>query len=114
VKVYLLIDGKRMKKKKTATRKENCNPVWNEALTFNVSSVHLQNAAIEVHKNIAKIMALNRHNSQIFLMLPIKITLVKISQIMLYCVEINYSHCDKTYRTYKLFWQPNLVFSVLV
>jgi len=50
VKVYLLIDGKRMKKKKTATRKENCNPVWNEALTFNVSSVHLQNAAIEVKK----------------------------------------------------------------
>ncbi|XP_065350081.1 synaptotagmin-5 isoform X2 [Cloeon dipterum] len=48
VKVYLLIDGKRMKKKKTAARKENCNPVWNEALSFNVSASNLPNAAIEI------------------------------------------------------------------
>ncbi|KAF4524532.1 hypothetical protein B566_EDAN002805 [Ephemera danica] len=48
VKVYLLIDGKRMKKKKTAARKENCNPVWNEALSFNVAASNLSSAAIEI------------------------------------------------------------------
>ena len=48
VKVYLLSGGKRVKKKKTAVRKGTCNPVWNEALTFNVASSNLSNSAIEV------------------------------------------------------------------
>ncbi|XP_021930564.1 synaptotagmin-5 isoform X3 [Zootermopsis nevadensis] len=48
VKVYLLSGGKRVKKKKTAARKGTCNPVWNEALTFNVASSSLSNAAVEV------------------------------------------------------------------
>ncbi|EEB18238.1 synaptotagmin-6, putative [Pediculus humanus corporis] len=48
VKVYLIAEGKRSKKKKTATRKGNRNPVWNEALTFNVSSSSLSKAAIEI------------------------------------------------------------------
>ncbi|KAL0268764.1 UNVERIFIED_CONTAM: hypothetical protein PYX00_010581 [Menopon gallinae] len=48
VKVYLISEGKRSKKKKTATRKGNRNPVWNEALTFNVSSNCLTKAAIEI------------------------------------------------------------------
>ncbi|XP_047112001.1 synaptotagmin-5, partial [Schistocerca piceifrons] len=48
VKVYLLNGGKRVKKKKTAARKSNCNPVWNEALTFNVASSILPQTAVEV------------------------------------------------------------------
>jgi Ca2+-dependent lipid-binding protein len=48
VKVYLLSGGKRVKKKKTAARKSTCNPVWNEALTFNMASSNLSNAAVEV------------------------------------------------------------------
>lgn len=49
VKVYLLINGKRVKKKKTAPRKGSCNPVWNEALIFSLSASNLPNAAIEVY-----------------------------------------------------------------
>ncbi|KAB0798857.1 hypothetical protein PPYR_06737 [Photinus pyralis] len=48
VKVYLLVSGKRVKKKKTAARKNTRNPVWNEALSFSLSSSNLSNAAIEV------------------------------------------------------------------
>lgn len=48
VKVYLLVKDKRVKKKKTAVRKSTCNPVWNEALTFSLSSSNLSNAAVEV------------------------------------------------------------------
>ncbi|KAK7867767.1 hypothetical protein R5R35_002266 [Gryllus longicercus] len=48
VKVYLLSGGKRVKKKKTAARKGNSNPVWNEALSFNVPSANLTQAAVEV------------------------------------------------------------------
>ncbi|CAH1968325.1 unnamed protein product [Acanthoscelides obtectus] len=48
VKVYLQVNGKRVKKKKTASKKGSCNPVWNEALTFSLSSSNVPNAAIEV------------------------------------------------------------------
>ncbi|XP_018322417.1 synaptotagmin-5 isoform X2 [Agrilus planipennis] len=48
VKVYLIVNGKRVKKKKTAARKNTTNPVWNEALSFSLSSSNLPNAAIEV------------------------------------------------------------------
>ncbi|XP_060800824.1 synaptotagmin-5 [Amyelois transitella] len=47
VKVYLLVNGKRVKKKKT-NRKEINNPVWNEALSFSLPSGNLQEASIEV------------------------------------------------------------------
>jgi hypothetical protein len=46
--VYLLSGGKRVKKKKTAARKGTCNPVWNEALSFNVASSNLPNTVVEV------------------------------------------------------------------
>nr|XP_024215985.1 synaptotagmin-5-like [Halyomorpha halys] len=48
VKVYLLAGGKRIKKKKTACRKASSNPVWNEAITFNISSANLNCSAVEV------------------------------------------------------------------
>ncbi|XP_015608794.1 synaptotagmin-5 isoform X2 [Cephus cinctus] len=48
VKVYLLSGDKRVKKKKTAVRKATRNPVWNEALSFNVPASALATSAIEV------------------------------------------------------------------
>lgn len=48
VKVGLLCGEKRVKKKKTATRKATRCPVWNEAMTFNVPASSLQSSAIEV------------------------------------------------------------------
>ncbi|XP_014259276.1 synaptotagmin-10 isoform X3 [Cimex lectularius] len=48
VKVCLLANGKRIKKKKTACRKGTVNPVWNEAITFNVSSSFLKTSAVEI------------------------------------------------------------------
>lgn len=47
--MHLIVNGKRVKKKKTSVRKCNdSNPTWNEAFTFNLSQSNLQNAAIEV------------------------------------------------------------------
>lgn len=37
VKVYLLVAGKRVKKKKTSTRKGSLNPVFNEAVSFDIA-----------------------------------------------------------------------------
>lgn len=48
MKVYLVVSGKRVKKKKTASCKDTTEPVWNEALSFSLSSNNLQDAAIEV------------------------------------------------------------------
>ncbi|XP_043288394.1 synaptotagmin-5 isoform X2 [Venturia canescens] len=48
VKVSLLTGDKRVKKKKTAVRKATRCPVWNEAMSFNVSAGLLASSAIEV------------------------------------------------------------------
>ncbi|CAH1111363.1 unnamed protein product [Psylliodes chrysocephalus] len=48
VKVYLIVNGKRTKKKKTAVKKGSSSPVWNEALTFTLSANNIANAAIEI------------------------------------------------------------------
>lgn len=48
--MYLIVNGKRVKKKKSSLGKSGDpkNPVWNEAFTFNFSQSNLQNAALEV------------------------------------------------------------------
>lgn len=48
--IYLIQNGKRIKKKKTSITKSDdpTNPIWNEAFTFNLQSNYLHNAAIEV------------------------------------------------------------------
>jgi Ca2+-dependent lipid-binding protein len=48
VKVYLIANGKRIKKKKTSARKNTNNPVWNEAVSFSVPATALATSAIEV------------------------------------------------------------------
>ncbi|XP_065158910.1 synaptotagmin-1 [Atheta coriaria] len=46
-KVYLIINGKKVKKKKTAVKK--CSePIWNEAITFTLPASSLPNASIEI------------------------------------------------------------------
>ncbi|XP_030385024.1 synaptotagmin-5 isoform X2 [Scaptodrosophila lebanonensis] len=51
VKIYLIQNGKRVKKKKTSITKSDdpTNPIWNEAFTFNLQSNYLHNAAIEIY-----------------------------------------------------------------
>lgn len=51
--IYLIQNGKRIKKKKTSITKSDdpTNPIWNEAFTFNLQSNYLQNAAIEVSES---------------------------------------------------------------
>ncbi|XP_074654722.1 synaptotagmin-5-like [Tubulanus polymorphus] len=47
-KVALIFGGKRLKKKKTTTLRGTQNPVWNEALVFNLGSESLTNLQIEI------------------------------------------------------------------
>lgn len=49
-KVSLLCGERRVKKKKkTAVRRATTNPVWNEAMSFNISASSLASSAIEVY-----------------------------------------------------------------
>ena len=41
-------NGKKMKKKKTSTQHNVVNPVWNEALTFNLSRDCLKHVSLEI------------------------------------------------------------------
>ncbi|XP_055905905.1 synaptotagmin-7 isoform X1 [Eupeodes corollae] len=51
VKLYLIQNGKRVKKKKTSNGKSDdpSNPIWNEAFTFNLPSSGMQSAALEIY-----------------------------------------------------------------
>lgn len=42
VKVYLLQDGRKISKKKTAVKRDDNNPVFNEAMIFSVPAIVLQ------------------------------------------------------------------------
>lgn len=54
-KVSLLCGERRVKKKKkTAVRRATTNPVWNEAMSFNISASSLASSAIEVYTCITK------------------------------------------------------------
>ncbi|XP_038065817.1 synaptotagmin-5-like [Patiria miniata] len=48
VKVTLIQGGKRIKKKKTTVKKNTCDPVWNEAIIFNVPASALKTCCLEV------------------------------------------------------------------
>lgn len=55
--MYLIVNGKRVKKKKSSLGKSGdaSNPVWNEAFTFNFSQSNLHNAALEVSCTIISV-----------------------------------------------------------
>lgn len=46
VKVYLLCQGKRIKKKKTSVKKGCLNPVYNEALVFDVPAENIEDVSL--------------------------------------------------------------------
>lgn len=48
VKVYLLCQGKRIKKKKTTVKKNSLYPVYNEALVFDVPSDNIEDVSLIV------------------------------------------------------------------
>lgn len=47
VKVALVNAGKRLKKKKTSTKHNTFNPMWNEALVFNLGREFIKNICVE-------------------------------------------------------------------
>ncbi|XP_048765538.2 synaptotagmin-6-like isoform X2 [Ostrea edulis] len=48
VRISLIVDGKKVKRKKTSVKRSTTSPVWNEALTFNISSDMLPKCNLEV------------------------------------------------------------------
>ena len=48
VKVYLLCEGKRIKKKKTTVKKATLSPVYNEALVFDVPAENIEDVSLIV------------------------------------------------------------------
>ncbi|PWA24531.1 synaptotagmin-12 [Gambusia affinis] len=48
VKVYLLQDGRKISKKKTSTKRDDTNPIFNEAMIFSVPSAVLQELSLRV------------------------------------------------------------------
>ncbi|XP_070283726.1 synaptotagmin-12 isoform X1 [Myotis yumanensis] len=48
VKVYLLQDGRKMSKKRTAVKRDDPNPVFNEAMIFSVPAIVLQDLSLRV------------------------------------------------------------------
>ncbi|CAB1323632.1 unnamed protein product [Coregonus sp. 'balchen'] len=48
VKVYLLQDGKKISKKKTSMKRDDTNPIFNEAMIFSVPAVVLQELSLRI------------------------------------------------------------------
>jgi hypothetical protein len=48
VKVYLLCEGKRIKKKKTTVKRATLCPVYNEALVFDVPAENIEDVSLIV------------------------------------------------------------------
>ncbi|KAI5624598.1 synaptotagmin-6 [Silurus asotus] len=48
VKISLICDGKRLKKKKTATKKNTLNPTYNEAITFDIPPENMDQISLDV------------------------------------------------------------------
>ncbi|XP_060574886.1 synaptotagmin-6-like isoform X2 [Ruditapes philippinarum] len=49
VRITLIVDGKKVKRKKTSVMKGTHNPVWNEALSFNIPAELLPKVMLECH-----------------------------------------------------------------
>ncbi|CAL9682802.1 unnamed protein product [Knipowitschia caucasica] len=48
VKVYLICDGRRLKKRKTTTKKSTLNPVYNEAIIFDIPPENVEQVSLSV------------------------------------------------------------------
>lgn len=62
--LYLIQNGKRVKKRKTSISKSEdpANPTWNEPFTFNLQSSYLHNAAIEVNFKLFSFLEMYIYN----------------------------------------------------
>ncbi|XP_052807777.1 synaptotagmin-10-like isoform X2 [Mya arenaria] len=49
VRITLVVEGKKVKRKKTSVKKGTHNPVWNEALSFNIPAELLPKIVLECH-----------------------------------------------------------------
>lgn len=48
VKVYLVCDGRRLKKRKTTTKKSTLNPVFNEAIIFDIPPENVEQVSLSI------------------------------------------------------------------
>ncbi|XP_035002931.1 synaptotagmin-10 isoform X2 [Hippoglossus stenolepis] len=48
VKVYLICDGRRLKKRKTTTKKSTLNPVYNEAIIFDIPPENVEQVSLSI------------------------------------------------------------------
>lgn len=59
VKVYLVCNGKRIRKKRTSVKRSCLSPVYNEALTFDVPASNIDNVSL-----IVKVIDYDRYMHQ--------------------------------------------------
>ncbi len=52
VKVYLLQDGRKISKKKTSIKRDDTNPIYNEAMIFSVPAIVLQVTTLSIHPSV--------------------------------------------------------------
>lgn len=52
MKVYLLQDGRKISKKKTSIKRDDTNPIFNEAMIFSVPAIVLQVTTLSIHSSI--------------------------------------------------------------
>lgn len=57
VKVYLVCNGKKIRKKRTSVKRSCLSPVYNEALTFDVPASNIDNVSL-----IIKVIDYDRYN----------------------------------------------------
>lgn len=48
VKVYLICDGRRLKKRKTTTKKSTLNPAYNEAIIFDIPPENVEQVSLSI------------------------------------------------------------------
>lgn len=48
VKVHLICDGRRLKKRKTTTKKSTLNPVYNEAIIFDIPPENVEQVSLSI------------------------------------------------------------------
>lgn len=82
VKVYLLQDGRKMSKKRTAVKKDDPNPVFNEAMIFSVPAIVLQ-----VRGDSAGVGARPRHPLALGPLHPLQPSFPGLLQVLMVCLK---------------------------